>query len=83
MSWSSAASIVTLKAVLVKSWFDEHEDEVKHLPRPALSPDLSVIEPLWSILEHSVRNRYPPPASLPELSEYVHEEWYNISLNVI
>lgn len=70
-------------AGLVQSWFDEHEDEFKHLPWPAQSPDLNIIEPLWSFLERSIRNRYPPPASLPELSQYLHEEWYNIPLNTI
>ncbi|GFT16755.1 uncharacterized protein TNCV_1333691 [Trichonephila clavipes] len=29
----------------VQSWFDEHEDEVKYLRRPALSFDLNIIEP--------------------------------------
>lgn len=60
-----------------------HEDEYKHLPWPAQSADLNIIEPLWSFLERSIRNRYPPPASLPELSQYLHEEWYNIPLNTI
>jgi hypothetical protein len=27
----------------VQSWFEEHEDEVQHLPWPAQSPDLNVI----------------------------------------
>ena len=53
---------------VVQSWFDEHEDEVKDLLWPAQSPDLNIIEPLWSILELSIRNRYPPSASLTELS---------------
>ncbi|GFV17228.1 DDE_3 domain-containing protein [Trichonephila clavipes] len=50
---------------LVESWFDEHEKEVKYLPLPAQSPDLNMIEPLWSILELSIRNRYPPQATIP------------------
>ncbi|GFU66905.1 hypothetical protein TNCV_895411 [Trichonephila clavipes] len=28
----------------VQSWFDKHEDEVKHLPSPTLSPDLNISE---------------------------------------
>ena len=70
-------------ARVVQSSFDEHNDEVEHLPWPVQSPDLNIIEPLWSILEISIRNRYPPPASLTELSQYLHEEWYNIPLNII
>ncbi|GFU46227.1 DDE_3 domain-containing protein [Trichonephila clavipes] len=65
---------------LVQSWFNGHENEVKHLPQ---STDLNIIELFWSVLERSMRNQYPPPASLPELSQYLHEEWYNISLNTI
>jgi transposase len=70
-------------ARVVQSWYDEHEDELEHLPWPAQSPDLNIIEQLWSNLELSIRNRYPPPASLTELSQYLHEEWYNNPLNTI
>jgi hypothetical protein len=48
----------------VESWFEEHEGELQHLPRPAQSPDLNVNEPLWSVLETRARNRFPPPTSL-------------------
>jgi hypothetical protein len=33
----------------VQSWFEEHEDELRRLPCPAYSPDLNIIEPLWSV----------------------------------
>ncbi|GFU20735.1 DDE_3 domain-containing protein [Trichonephila clavipes] len=53
-------------AEFIQSWFDHPEDEVKHLHTQSF--DLTIIEPLWSILERLIRNRCPPPASLPELS---------------
>lgn len=67
----------------VQAWFQEHEDEVQHLPWPAQSPDLNIIEPLWSVLEARVRTRYPPPTSLPELQQLLHDEWSNIPLDTI
>jgi hypothetical protein len=33
----------------VHSWFKEHEGELQHLPCPAGSPDLNIVEPLWSV----------------------------------
>ncbi|MBJ5686569.1 transposase [Salmonella enterica subsp. enterica serovar London] len=66
----------------VQSWFEEHEDEVAHLPRPAQSPNLNIIEPLWAVLENRVRSRYPPPASV-KLEQFLLEEWYNIPLTTI
>ncbi|GFW22304.1 DDE_3 domain-containing protein [Trichonephila clavipes] len=43
-------------ARLVQSWFDEHEDEVQQLPTPTQSPNLNIIESLWSIFELSMRD---------------------------
>jgi hypothetical protein len=39
--------------------FEAHESELDHLPSTARSPDLNIIEPLWSVLEIRVRNRFP------------------------
>jgi hypothetical protein len=55
----------------------------QHLTWPAQSPDLEVIEPLWSVLESTVRSRYPPPSSLKQLKDVLHEVWYSIALENI
>ncbi|GFX17723.1 hypothetical protein TNCV_475231 [Trichonephila clavipes] len=45
----------------VQSLFNAHEKKVKHIPCPALSPGLNIIEPFWYILGTSILNGYPPP----------------------
>jgi hypothetical protein len=57
----------------VKSWFEEHEREVQHLPWPAQSPHLNITEQLWSVLKTRVRNRFPPPTSLKQLKDVFQE----------
>jgi hypothetical protein len=64
----------------VQSWFEELEGELQHLPWPVQSPDFNIIEPLWSILETTVRNRFPPPKSVKYLEYVLQEEWYKILL---
>jgi hypothetical protein len=66
----------------VKSWFEEHEDALKHLPWPEQSPDLNIMESLLSVLESRVRSRFPP-SSLKQLEDVLHEEWYSIPLETI
>jgi transposase len=75
------ASIHT--AGCVQSWFKEHEGELQHLPWPEQSPDLNITEHVWSDLETRVRNRFPPPTSLKQLEDAVHEEWYKIPLKTV
>jgi hypothetical protein len=67
----------------VQSWFEEHEGELQHLPWPARSPDLNIIEPLWSVLETRVSNRSPPPISLKQLEDVLQEERYKIPLDTV
>jgi hypothetical protein len=67
-------------AGIVQSWFEGHKGELQHLPWPAQSPDLNIIEPLWSVFETRVRNRFPDPTSLKQLEDVLQEEWYKIPL---
>jgi len=62
----------------VQSWFEEHEDVLQHLLWPAQSPNLNIVEPLWSVLESRVRCRFLP-SSLKQLEE----EWYGIPLQTV
>jgi hypothetical protein len=60
----------THTAGTVQSWFEEHEGELQHLPRPAQSPDLNITEPLWPVVEARMRNRFPHPTSLKNLKMF-------------
>jgi len=52
----------------VQSWFEEHEDALEHLLWLAQLPDLNFMGPLSSVLESTVRNRFPL-SSLKHLEE--------------
>jgi transposase len=62
----------------VQSWFEEHEGGLQHLPWPAQSPDLNIIEEIWSVLETRMKNRFPSSTSLKQLEDVLQEEWYKI-----
>jgi hypothetical protein len=68
---------------IVQFWFEEHEDALKHLPWPAQSPDLNIIEPLWSVVDSTVRSRFPPASSVMQPEDALHEKWYNIPVAAI
>jgi hypothetical protein len=67
----------------VQSLFEEHEDDLQHLPWPAQSLHLNITKPLWSILETRVGNRFPPPTSLKQPKYVLQEEWYKILLQTV
>jgi hypothetical protein len=69
--------------VSVQAWFEEYVGELQHLPWPAQSPHLNIIEPLWSVLETRLRNRFPTSASLKQLENVLQEEWCKISLETV
>ena len=53
-------------------------NNVRTLPWPAFSPDLSPIEHLWDQLGQAVRRRQPMPITLRQLENALQEEWNNI-----
>jgi hypothetical protein len=67
----------------VQTWFEEHEGKFQHRPWPAQSPYLKVIEPLLSLLETSLWNRFPPPTSLKQLEDVLEEKCYKIHLQTV
>jgi hypothetical protein len=56
---NDADNVTIHTAGTVQSWFEGHEGELQHLPRPTQSSDLDVTEPFWSVLETRLRNRFP------------------------
>ncbi|CAI9559915.1 unnamed protein product, partial [Staurois parvus] len=47
-------------ADVVKSWFNEHAEKFSHRTQVPLSPDLNIIEPLWSIFENKFWDNFLP-----------------------
>ena len=68
-------------ARIVKKLHEEHYNGVEHLVWPEQSPDLNIIEHLWS--EIQVRHRFLLPSSLNELKDILTEEWLKVPLKTI
>ncbi|KAF2343260.1 hypothetical protein FHG87_025984 [Trinorchestia longiramus] len=75
------AAIYTAR--IVKEWHEEHSNEGEHLIWPPQSPDLNIIEHLWSILEIQVRSRFPQPPPPKELKGVLTEKLSKIPLKTI
>ncbi|KAJ8503492.1 hypothetical protein ONZ45_g10813 [Pleurotus djamor] len=63
-----------------KQWLREHT--IKTLDWPAHSPDISVIENGWAMLEYLVeRHTHPPPKNEEELWKALKDVWYSRHFN--
>jgi hypothetical protein len=67
----------------VQSWFYKHEYALQLLPWRAQSPDLHNVKPLCTVLERSVRRRFPPASSLKQPEDVLQVEWCIIPLETI
>lgn len=64
------------RARIVQEFLGEHNIQQLHLPPK--SPDLNIIEHVWSRLKLLVRSRENAPQTLDELALAIDEEWQNI-----
>jgi hypothetical protein len=53
--------------------------QLQQPPWAVQSPDLNIIEPLWSVLE----TRFPLQTSLKRFEDVLQEEWYRIPLETL
>ena len=51
------------------------QNNVNVMHWPPYSPDLSLIEHLWDVLDRRVRNRLQPPTTLQTLRLVLKQEW--------
>lgn len=59
------------------------ELNIQSLHLPPKSPDLNIIEHVWSRLKFLLRSRLHPPQTMDELMLAMEEEWENISRHFI
>ena len=67
--------------LVAKAWFTSNHINV--LAWPPNSPDMNIIENLWSHLDHMVCVRNPLPHNHDELWEVLQEEWMRIDPDYI
>jgi hypothetical protein len=56
-----------------------HDNHIRTLPWPALSPDLNPIEHLWDELGRRVHRRVNPPEYIDQFQRALTDEWNNIT----
>jgi hypothetical protein len=67
----------------VQCRFEDHEDALQHLPWPAQSQDLNIIEPLWPVADRTVISRVPTPTPLKQPEDVLDGQWYSIPLQTV
>ena len=53
-----------------------HEKQIDHIPTPAQSPDLNVVEDVWSMLVNNMKNKFPNSAK--QLKKSIENAWKKI-----
>ncbi len=67
------------KAQIISNWFLEHDNEFTLLKWPPQSPDLSLIEHLWVVVEREICIMDVQPTNLQQLRETLMSIWTKIS----
>lgn len=62
--------------------FLERED-IHRMDWPARSPDINPIEHAWDALGRRVAARQPPPRTIPDLRNALHEEWGQLPVELL
>lgn len=66
-------------AQIAKAWLNNSPLEL--LDQPPYSPDINLVEHVWSILETQIHHQNPPPTNANTLWQALEEEWYKIPLS--
>jgi transposase len=82
------ATLNDLRTALMQEWANLGQAELRRLvhsmPRrcqaviAATSPDLNLVEHVWSLLQTRINERNPPPATLNNLRTALTQEWANL-----